>query len=121
MNISVRSLAVAGVMLAAIAVEAPTVSAQTFCGNLRDFPRSARVLVFGLTDDQHLVRFRECGPGRARDIGAITGLEPDDAAIVAIDFRVQDGNLYGLGDGGGMYTIDPSTAVATPVGGGAPS
>ena len=114
MNIIVRSLAVAGVLLAATAVEAPTVSAQTFCGNLRDFPRSARVLVFGLTDDQHLVRFRECGPGNARDIGAITGLDPD-TAIVGIDFRIQDGLLYGLGDGGGIYIIDRATAVATPV------
>ena len=115
MNIIVRSLTVAGVMLAAAAVETPTVSAQTFCGNLRDFPRSARVLVFGLTDEQHLVRFRECRPDNAVDLGDITGLEPDDTAIVGIDFRVQDGLLYGLGDAGGLYTIDVATAVATPV------
>ena len=115
MNVIVRSLTVAGVMLAATVVETPTVSAQTFCGNVRDFPRSVRVVVFGLTDDQRLVRFRECRPDNARDIGAITGLEPDDTAIVAIDFRVQDGLLYGLGDAGGIYTIDPTTAAATPV------
>src|SRR5688572_23399101 len=88
MNVIVRSLTVAGVMLAATVVETPTVSAQTFCGNVRDFPRSVRVVVFGLTNGQRLVRFRECRPDNARDIGAITGLEPDDAAIVAIDFRV---------------------------------
>jgi hypothetical protein len=115
MNVIVRLLTIAGVMLAATVAEAPTVSAQTFCGNLRDFPRGARVLVFALTDDQRLVRFRECRPDNAVDIGAITGLDPGDAAIVAIDFRVQDGLLYGLGDGGGLYTIDPATAAATPV------
>jgi hypothetical protein len=28
-------------------------------------------------------------------------------------FRVQDGQLYGVGNGGGIYTIDTYTAVAT--------
>ena len=116
MNVIVRSLTIAGVLLAATVVEAPTVSAQTACGNLRDFPRSPRVTVFGLTDDQHLVRFRECRPDRARDIGEITGLDEEiDTAIVAIDFRIQDGRLYGLGDGGGIYTIATNSAEATPV------
>ena len=32
--------------------------------------------------------------------------------LVGIDFRVQDGELYGLGDGGGIYTIDTDTAQA---------
>jgi hypothetical protein len=114
MNVIIRSLTVAGVMLAAAAVEAPTVSAQGFCGNRLDFPRGPLVVVFGLTDDQHLIRFRECRPDNAVDLGAITGLDPD-TALVGIDFRVQDGLLYGLGDAGGIYTIDRATAVATPV------
>jgi hypothetical protein len=114
MNVIVRSLTIAGVLFAATVVEAPTVSAQAFCGNLRDFPRSPRVTVFGLTDDQHLVRFRECRPDRTRDIGEITGLDDAiDAEILAIDFRVQDGRLYGLGDGGGIYTIATASAAAT--------
>jgi hypothetical protein len=116
MNVIVRPLTIAGALLAATVVQPPTVSAQTACGNVRDFPRSPRVTVFGLTDDQHLVRFRECRPHRARDIGEITGLDEElDDAIVAIDFRVQDGRLYGLGDGGGIYTIATRSAVATPV------
>jgi Domain of unknown function (DUF4394) len=41
---------------------------------------------------------------------AITGT---DTALVGIDFRVQDGKLYGVGNGGGVYTIDPTTAEAT--------
>ena len=114
MNVVMRTLTVAGVMLAATVVEIPTVSAQAFCGNLRDFARGPRVVVFGLTDDQHLIRFRECRPDNAVDLGAITGLDPD-TALVGIDFRVQDGLLYGLGDAGGIYTIDRATAVATPV------
>ena len=35
-----------------------------------------------------------------------------DTALVGIDFRVQDGKLY-VGDAGGIYTIDPNTALAT--------
>jgi Domain of unknown function (DUF4394) len=108
-----RSLAVAGVMLAVTSVEAPGVSAQTACGNRDDFPPSPRVRVFGLTDDQRLVRFRECRPRLAQDVGPITGLGGGDAELVGIDFRIQDGELYGLGDGGGIYTIDRATAVAT--------
>jgi hypothetical protein len=36
-----------------------------------------------------------------------------DASLVGIDFRVQDGQLYGVGDGGGIYTIDTTNAKAT--------
>jgi Domain of unknown function (DUF4394) len=119
MNVNLRSLAAAGVMLAATGVEGPTAFAQGACGNISDFPPGPRVVVFGLTDDQRLIRFRECRPGNARDIGEITGLDPADTAIVGIDFRVQDGLLYGLGDGGGIYTIDVASAEATPVDGAA--
>jgi Domain of unknown function (DUF4394) len=36
-----------------------------------------------------------------------------DTELIGIDYRVQDGKLYGVGDAGGIYVIDPSTAVAT--------
>lgn len=70
----------------------------------------------GLTADQHLVRFGECNPSRPRDLGPITGLSGNDGALVGIDFRVQDGLLYGVGDGGGVYKFaDPGSALATRV------
>jgi hypothetical protein len=62
--------------------------------------------------DQRLVRFKECEPRRLREVGAVSGLEDDDATLVGIDFRVQDGELYGVGNGGGIYTIDTGTAQA---------
>ena len=40
------------------------------------------------------------------------GFDPKDTGLVGIDFRVQDGKLYGVGDGGGIYTIDTKTAEA---------
>ena len=68
---------------------------------------------FGLTDDGRLVRFRTDAPERVRDVGVITGFTGMDYALVGIDFRVQDGKMYGVGNGGGVYTIDTTTAQAT--------
>ena len=72
-----------------------------------------RLRVIGLTDNGRLVSFRARSPERTRDLGYVTGLTGTDMALVGIDFRVQDGKLYGVGNGGGVYTIDPETAVAT--------
>jgi hypothetical protein len=83
------------------------------CGMRSDFGRAPRLTVFGLTSDQRLVKFEECKPGRLREVGTVSGLQDDDMTLVGIDFRVQDGQLYGLGDGGGIYTIDTATAVAS--------
>ena len=71
-----------------------------------------RLTVIGLTDEGRLVRFRADSPRRARDIGAISGVSGNDTALIGIDFRVQDGKLYGVGNGGGVYTIDTTTASA---------
>lgn len=68
--------------------------------------------VVGLTDDGRIVTFKARSPERTRSVGAVTGLTGTDTALIGIDFRVQDGQLYGVGNGGGVYTIDPSTAAA---------
>jgi hypothetical protein len=68
--------------------------------------------VVGLTDDGRIVTFKARSPERTRNVGAVTGLTGTDTALIGIDFRVQDGKLYGVGNGGGIYTIDPSTAAA---------
>ena len=60
--------------------------------------------VFGLTDDGRLVRFRSNNPDRSRNIGYVTGLSGGDVTVIGIDFRVQDGSLYGVGNAGGVYT-----------------
>ena len=88
-------------------------AAQADCGNRSDFVRGARLAVTGLTADQRLVRFRECAPDRVNEVGPITGFQGADTALVGIDYRVQDGKLYGVGNGGGVYTIDGDTAQLT--------
>jgi hypothetical protein len=70
------------------------------------------VRVVGLTAEGTLVCFNEAAPRAARTIGYVTGLV-DDTALIGIDFRVQDGLLYGVGNGGGVYIIDSSNANAT--------
>lgn len=74
---------------------------------------SVGLKVFGLTGDQRLVKFRSDRPRRLQNIGPIPGLNRADTALVGIDFRVQDEKLYGLGNGGGIYTIDTRTGVAS--------
>ncbi len=59
----------------------------------------------GLTDKGRLVKFRSTSPDRIRRVARVSGLN-NDQWLVGIDYRVQDGNLYGVGNLGGVYTID---------------
>jgi hypothetical protein len=68
--------------------------------------------VIGLTADQRLVCFRENNPAGADSIGTVSGLT-GDASLVGIDFRPANNTLYGVGNAGGIYTVDPSNAMAT--------
>jgi hypothetical protein len=78
--------------------------------------RSARVKslkVVGLTSDGRLLCFPAKSADKAEVVGSVTGLGSADSALIGIDFRAQDGKLYGVGNGGGVYTVDPTTATAT--------
>ncbi|PWJ56468.1 protein of unknown function [Quadrisphaera granulorum] len=44
----------------------------------------------------------------------VSGLQ-GDAKLVGIDHRVQDGKLYGVGDKGGVYTLDAGSGTAAKV------
>jgi uncharacterized protein DUF4394 len=70
--------------------------------------------VVGLTSDQRLICFDSDRPERARTIGTLSGLA-GDTRLVGIDMRPANGLLYGVGDQGGIYTIDTSSADATKV------
>jgi hypothetical protein len=90
---------------AAVAAFAPSAFAQSATFNLR---------AVGLTADNELIAFRTAAPrATSRLIGTIAGTNAADAEIVGIDYRVQDGKLYAVGRGGGVYTIDTSNATAT--------
>ena len=46
----------------------------------------------------------------------VTGLQSNET-LLGIDFRPATGELYGLGSTSRLYKVDPTTAVATAVGG----
>ena len=70
--------------------------------------------IVGLTDDNKLVEFSSDRPS-PRETGTISGLSGGDTKLVGIDYRVQDNKLYGVGDKGGLYTLEPN-GQATSVG-----
>ncbi|MFJ9338695.1 DUF4394 domain-containing protein [Streptomyces sp. NPDC101733] len=68
----------------------------------------------GLTSDQRLVEFTVDRSGKTTSIGKVSGLR-GDTRIVGIDFRVQNEKLYGVGDKGGVYTLNTNNAKAVKV------
>src|SRR5262245_36559509 len=74
--------------------------------------RFERVLdVVGLTSDGRLVCFEINQARRADVVGQIRGLQTD-TKLVGIDYRPATGALYGLGDAGGLYVLNPASAEA---------
>jgi hypothetical protein len=111
MSRGVSAALVAAACTLAVAHGSP--AAAQSCGNRALFGAGVQLTFIGLTGDGRLVRFGECNPGRPRTLGAVAGLTAPDTALVGIDFRVQDGLLYGVGNAGGVYTIDLASAQAT--------
>ncbi|WP_433309280.1 DUF4394 domain-containing protein [Micromonospora sp. CA-269861] len=71
------------------------------------------LVAIGLTDGQQLIKFAANRPALACTIGPVD--LPGSEALIGIDFRVQDGQLYGVGSIGGIYTLNTRTAAATKV------
>ena len=95
--------------LASGATERDNGRGQTTCAATQR-GRTLRTIV--LTADGALACADTHRPGRAAPIGPVTGLS-GDTALVGIDFRPATGALVGLGNQGGIYTIDPATGAAT--------
>jgi hypothetical protein len=103
-------VSLAAVAFACAGASQSIVSAQNagLCGR----NNSANLLMVGLTADQRLVCFSEASTGRVRVIGPVSGLS-GDSGLIGMDYRVQDGQLYGVGNAGGVYRIDTNTGAAT--------
>ena len=97
MKTMVWMLMVAAIM--AVLTTTPA-AADSVCGKHADRVRGSRLTILGLTADQRLVRFHECYPGKLHEIGSVSRLQAPDYALVDMDFRVQDGQLYGVGNVG---------------------
>ncbi|MFG3310057.1 DUF4394 domain-containing protein [Streptomyces wuyuanensis] len=107
-----RAAVIALALAASIATAAPATAVALDDGGNENGGGSNSLTVTGLTSDQRLVQFRSNRPQDVEEIGAVTGLE-EDTTLVGIDYRVQDGRLYGIGNAGGVYTINAETAQAT--------
>jgi uncharacterized protein DUF4394 len=81
----------------------------------QDGTRGPALPAFGLTTNNRLVRFYTAYPQTPVPVGTVSGLV-GDASLVGIDFRVSNRVLYGVGNAGGVYTLNTSNAVATKIG-----
>ncbi|MFF0204484.1 DUF4394 domain-containing protein [Streptomyces sp. NPDC005017] len=104
-----RTLAAVGLMLAASGA-APALAA----GDHTPAVKHTGLTAVGLTKDQRLVEFDVRRPAGAWRLGKVSGLT-GDTRLVGIDFRVQNERLYGVGDKGGIYTLDTTNAKARKV------
>ena len=68
--------------------------------------------IYGVTGTNQLVKFGAASPGTVTTVGPITGLTGGDN-IIGIDFRPKTGQLYALGSGSRLYTINKTTGAAT--------
>ncbi|OON63917.1 DNA polymerase I [Massilia sp. KIM] len=68
--------------------------------------------VYVLTASNKIVTFNRDTPGTIRTTATVTGLQPGEN-LIGIDFRPADGQLYGVGSSGRIYTIVGRTGAAT--------
>ena len=78
-------------------------------------PLATPLKVWALTDDQHLLQFSADAPQQILARHPLRGLAAGER-LLGIDFRVARGVLYGLSQRGRLYTIQPDSGQATPVG-----
>lgn len=72
--------------------------------------------LFGLTDDNNLIQFDSNQPSTVDNaVGLRTAANAPIQDLIGIDFRPNNGLLYGVGRFGAVYTIDRSSGVATQV------
>ncbi|MGW1343244.1 DUF4394 domain-containing protein [Kribbella sp. NPDC002412] len=112
MQQSRRRVRVIAATLAAIALPATALvlsnATQATAGARTETAPAAKVQssdVIGLTDKGRLVTFRLTSADKIWRTAKVQGLQ-DDQRLVGIDYRVQDSKLYGVGDRGGIYTIN---------------
>ncbi|MDQ4009205.1 MAG: DUF4394 domain-containing protein [Actinomycetota bacterium] len=92
----------------------PTAAQEAPAGEQGGDSGQAPLNIVGLTDNNQLVEFSSDNP-TPRETGTISGLGDGDTKLIGIDYRAKDGKLYGVGDKGGIYTVETS-GQATSVG-----
>lgn len=67
----------------------------------------------GLVNGNQLFDFDTLAPGAATGLRNITGFAGGDTTLIGLDYRPSNAVLYGLGNGGTLYTVNQFTGVAT--------
>lgn len=78
---------------------------------------ASAVAIYGVTMQNNLFSVDSATPNTVQTAVYISGLQSNEL-ITGIDFRPANGQLYGVGSTGRLYTLNPSTGVATLVGSG---
>jgi Domain of unknown function (DUF4394) len=82
-------------------------------GNNNNTPPPAAVGdTVALTASGKLMSFNRATPGTAVGTVSVRGLASGES-LLGIDYRPADGQLYAVGSGGTVYTIEPGTGTAT--------
>lgn len=68
--------------------------------------------LIGLTESGQIISVNRSAPSVLVSAQMISGLRSNDQ-LIGIDYRPADGKLYAVGAQGNIYTVDPSTGVAT--------
>lgn len=97
-----RKIMVGAVALGALGIMALPMSADA----------AKKQTILGLSASGKLTSFAVNKPEKAKVLGAPTGLV-GDARLIGIDYRVQNGRLYGVGNAGGIYVIGISGSKET--------
>jgi hypothetical protein len=74
---------------------------------------ASALTVVGATSSNQLIIFNDAATPSIALRARLTGFTAGDTVLASIDYRVQDGALYGLGNAGGIYRIDEVTGVMT--------
>ena len=103
------ALLAAAALGAATLTAMPSAQAASTCGK-----GSARLEAVALTKSGKLLCVDVRNPGKARSLGKVGNVD-SGTSLVGIDFRPENGKLYGLGSNGAIYTVNVGDAKATKV------
>ncbi|MGQ0630364.1 MAG: DUF4394 domain-containing protein [Sporichthyaceae bacterium] len=109
---ALAAAAIGALALTAIPASAAPAAKAKDCGN--NNTRGGLEAV-ALTSDNALLCLKVNNPGAAKSIGKVSGLSDGDTKLIGIDYRPENGKLYGIGDAGGIYTVSSKNAQATRV------
>jgi hypothetical protein len=80
-------------------------------------PPPALTTAYALTPANRIVGFSLSNPGSVISDLPVTGLQQGES-LLGIDYRPANGLLYGVGSSNRLYTVNPTTGEASPVGNG---